>query len=208
MTDAPRPAIALPSLDLSDLDLPDINLPDINLPALNLSDSLSSIAALANQIQSVINGAIAHPIWAIALLLFIITLIQILADLIKRLIKAALTSLLKLPLTLSQWIWQRASAPGTSSASSTPNASSTLSSPSASSAAKRDQLEQLVAQLNGLRAEQDQVIENIRLLLAEPAKEKDSQPVEAKESETKESETHELETEARKSSATVSPEVG
>ncbi|MFK8186558.1 MAG: hypothetical protein AB8B99_24535 [Phormidesmis sp.] len=140
-------AFALANLNLPAISLPDLSLPDLSLPDLSVSDSLSSLAALASQLQAAINGAIAHPFWAIAFLLFAITLIQITADLIKRVVKATLTFVLKLPLTLSQWIWNRATTP------SLPD--------------NKEKIQQLISELERLRTEQDLVLEQLKALVAE-----------------------------------------
>lgn len=115
------------------------------LPWVDLPDSLTTLTALAAQLQTVISTAIAHPIWAIVLLLLTIVLIQILADLIKRLLKTSLTFVLRLPLILSQWLWQKATA--------TAQPSQTA------------QLSQLLTRLDALRQEQDQVISELKSLL-------------------------------------------
>ena len=64
------------------------------LPQIELSNSLSTLAALASQIQALITAAISHPLLAIAAILLSIGFIQLMADLVKRLIKAALTFVL------------------------------------------------------------------------------------------------------------------
>ena len=173
------PDLDLRALDLPKLDLPKLDLPDWNLPDLNVSDSLGGLAALANQLQSVINGVIAHPIWALTIVLLTITLIQILADLVKRFVKTTLTLLLRLPLFLSQWIWQ--------------SVTSKSAAPLANSDGIDGQIEQLIHRLESLRAEQDQVIEQIKLLVAEQVSDKPDQTAA---------------TEARKSNSTVSPDAG
>lgn len=157
----------LPDLDLPNLDLPDLNLPDLNLPNLDLPDfsglpdldipelpDLTAISRLASQIQALISSAIAHPLWAIALILLSITLIQIIADLIKRSLKAALTLLLKFPLLISQWIWQR-----------------TIASPKShldTDLSTAEQADRLIAKLETLRQEQDQVLIELKALLNQP----------------------------------------
>lgn len=154
----------------------------LDLPDLNLPDSLNSLAMMANQLQVAINWAIAHPLWAVITILLTITLIQIIADLIKRFVKAALTFTLKLPLTLSQWIWQRATAP------SAPNTT--------------DQIQQLISQLESLRTEQDHIMAQLKSLLSDSANKQQAieQPTEQP--------GQPAATEARKSSPSVSPEVG
>lgn len=147
-------------ISLPDLrpDLPDMSgfsnprLPDIDLPDL---PSLSALGSLAAQLQTVVSSAIAHPFWAIALILLAITLIQIVADLIKRSLKAFLTLLLKLPLFISQWIWKRATNPDKK-----PTDAQILS--------KAEQADQLIAQLEALRQEQDSVVLALKDLLSQP----------------------------------------
>ena len=129
-------------------DLPD--LPDYRLP------DLSALSSLAGQLQTAVSSAIAHPFWAIALILLSITLIQIVADLIKRSLKALLTLLLKLPLFVSQWIWKR-----TVSSAKTPADAQLLS--------KSEQADRLIAQLETLRQEQDRVIADLKAVLNQPA---------------------------------------
>ena len=104
--------------------------------------------------QTVISSAIAHPFWAIALILLSITLIQIVADLIKRSLKALLTLLLKLPLFVSQWIWKRTVKP------KPPTDAQLLS--------KAEQVDQLITQLESLRQKQDQVITDLKAILNQP----------------------------------------
>ena len=134
-------------------DLPDMSgLSNIDLPDL---PDLSALGKLAAQIQTVISSAISHPLWAIALILLSITLIQIVADLIKRSLKALLTLLLKLPLSISQWIWKR-----TVTQSKAPTDTQILS--------KTDQADQLIAQLETLRQEQDSIITQLKALLSQP----------------------------------------
>ena len=144
----------LPWKQLPDLpDLPDMSgLSNIDLPDL---PSLSALGSLAAQIQTVISSAVSHPFWAIALILLSITLIQIVADLIKRSLKALLTLLLKLPLFISQWIWKR-----TVTKSQPPTDAQLLS--------RADQADQLIAQLETLRQEQDSVVAQLKALLRQP----------------------------------------
>ena len=132
----------LPDLSgLSNIDLPD--LPDLN-----------ALGSLAAQLQTIISRAITHPLWTIVLILLAITLIQIVADLIKRSLKALLTLLLKLPLFLSQWIWKR------TVGQPKPTDSQILS--------KAEQADQLIARLETLRQEQDQIIAELKSLLNQP----------------------------------------
>ena len=194
------PEMNLPDLALPDLGLPEMNLPDLSLPNLSLSDSLGSLAAMANQIQIMVNGAIAHPVWAIALILLTITLIQIIADLAKRIVKAALAFVIRLPLSLSQWIWKRATAPAKPEVSA--------------------QAHQLIEQLESLRAEQDQIIAQLKRLLLDQAadrfadnwlKPSDQEPSNQEPSSQEQSTQEQPQpapTGASKSSSTVSPDVG
>ncbi len=142
---------------LSNIDLPD--LPDLpNLPDLN------ALGNLAVQLQAVISRAIAHPFWTIALILLAITLIQIVADLIKRSLKSLLTLLLKLPLFVSQWIWKR-----TVGQTKPPTDAQILS--------KAEQADQLITRLETLRQEQDQVIAELKSLLNQPTPPPASSPL-------------------------------
>jgi hypothetical protein len=76
------------------------------------------------------------------------------ADLVKRILKASLTFVLKLPLTLSQWIWQSVTARFLGKAS-----------PSAV-LPQAVQIDQLISRLDTLREEQDQVVAELKTLLA------------------------------------------
>lgn len=147
----------LPDLSgLSNIDLP--NLPDLSgLSNIDLPDlpDLNALGSLAAQIQTVISRAIAHPLWTIVLILLAITLIQIVADLIKRSLRAILTLLLKLPLFMSQWIWKR-----TVGQAKPPTDAQILS--------KAEQADQLIARLETLRQEQAQVIADLKSLLNQP----------------------------------------
>ena len=146
-------------MDLPWKRLPDLsNLPDISgFSNIDLPDlpSLSALGNLAAQLQTIIGTAIAHPFWSIALIILAIALIQIVADLIKRSLRALLALLLKLPLVISQWIWKR-----TISQSKPPIDSQLLS--------KTEQADQLIAQLETLRQEQDTVITQLKTLLSQP----------------------------------------
>jgi hypothetical protein len=119
-------------------------LPQIALPQIDLSDSFAPVTTLANQLAAVIAGAIAHPFWAIALFVVAIVALQIVADLIKRLLKAGLSFVFRLPVNVSQWVWHRAIAP--------------------TSAPTR--VEFLLARLDALRLEQDEVLTELKTLLA------------------------------------------
>lgn len=119
-----------------------------------IDNPLNSLTALAVQLQTLVTNAIDHPIWAIALVILAIGLVQIIADLIKRLLKATLTFVLKLPINLSQWVWKRAT---------------TLPSPQTSSQAnsQTEHVEQLIAKLEALREEQDQVVSELKTVLSQ-----------------------------------------
>lgn len=115
-------------------------------PWSGLPDTFETLGNLAAQLQTLISLAIAHPIRAVLLVVLTIALLQIVADLIKRALKATLTFILKLPLSLSQWLWKRAIAPDPTSHSA--------------------QLSQLMTRLDTLRAEQDQVVAEIKSMLS------------------------------------------
>lgn len=114
-----------------------------------IDNPLNSLAAFAIQVQTLVTRAIEHPVWAIALVIITIGLLQIMVDLIKRLLKATLTFTLKLPLTLSQWAWKRATTSPSSQA---------------------EQVEQLIVKLDTLRDEQDRVISELKAVLATQTK--------------------------------------
>lgn len=118
------------------------------LPWASLPDSLDTLGSLAAQLQSVTTAAVSHPIRAIAAVVLTITLLQIIADLIKRALKAGLTFILRLPLALSQWLWRRA----------------TTTPPTDQEA----QIGQLMTRLDALRQEQDGVVAEIKSLLSLP----------------------------------------
>ncbi|MGB3298682.1 MAG: hypothetical protein WBA76_10470 [Phormidesmis sp.] len=122
-----------------------LELPRLALPWVELPDSLDTLTTLASQIQTVVSLAIGHPLWAIAAVLLTIVLIQIIADLIKRVLKASLAFVIKLPLMLSQWLWKKATA-----------------SPQPSQVA---QVDRLITRLDALREEQDQVVAELKNLL-------------------------------------------
>lgn len=119
------------------------------LPWVALPDSLDTLGTFASQLQVLISAALAHPFWAIGLLLLSIGLLQLVADLVKRVLKASLTFILTSPLTLSQWVWKRATTPATS---------------------KADQINQLLTRLDDLRTEQDEVISELKALMASTPK--------------------------------------
>ncbi|MEO0768684.1 MAG: hypothetical protein AAFY72_04510 [Cyanobacteria bacterium J06649_4] len=120
----------------------------LTLPWRGLPDSLDTLSTVASQLQWLITTALAHPFWAVVALVLSIGLIQLIADLVKRIIRASLTFVLTLPLRLSQWIWKRATA--------TPKA--IPQTPSA-------KIDQLLIRLEALRQEQDQVIAELKTLL-------------------------------------------
>lgn len=115
------------------------------LPWIDLPDSLETLGNLAAQLQRLITAAISHPILAVVALLLSIGLIQLAADLVKRTIQAGLKFVLKLPLTLSQHLWKQL----------TTNPDS-----------KQTQIDRLLDRLEALRLEQDQVIAELKPLLA------------------------------------------
>ncbi|MEL6259447.1 MAG: hypothetical protein AAFR12_00140 [Cyanobacteria bacterium J06626_6] len=120
------------------------------LPQIELPNSLDQLANFASQLQTAISAAISHPILAVLTVLLTIALIQIIADLVKRFIKAGLTFVLKLPLMLSQWLWQRVTA------STEPT--------------KSAQIKDLLIRLEMLRQEQDHVLEELKQLVSAPSK--------------------------------------
>ena len=194
LPDISLPNVDLPNVDFPNVDFPNMDFPNISLPDISLSDSLSNLAEIASQLQSVVSAAIAHPLWAIALFLLSITLIQIIADLTRRLIQAALSGILKLPLALSRWIWQRATKP------SDPDAGA--------------QMHQLIIKIERLHEEQNHAIAQLKTLLAnQPLLNSQSSPAELLSPEAS-GQTQETSadqpaaTEARKSSSTVLPDVG
>ncbi|MEL6899540.1 MAG: hypothetical protein AAFP07_01205 [Cyanobacteria bacterium J06606_4] len=126
------------------------HLQGLALPRLELPDSLDQLANIASQLQTAISAALSHPILAVLSVLLTIALIQIIADWVKRLIKAGLSFLLKLPLLLSQWLWQRV----TSSAETV----------------EATEVEDLLARLEILRQEQDQVLAELKQLLSASSK--------------------------------------
>ncbi len=121
------------------------------LPWAGLPDSLDTLASMAARLQSVITLAFNHPVWAVVAVVFTIGLLQILADLVKRLIKSSVTFVLKLPLALSQWIWKRAT-------------TTTISTEA--------KIDQLICRLDTLRLEQDQTVAELKLLLLQSRKPK------------------------------------
>jgi hypothetical protein len=128
-----------------------------------LPDSLAPLTTATTQIQTLVGWVMSHPVWAIATLLLAIVLLQMVADLVKRILKASLTFVLKLPLTLSQWIWQSVTARFLGKASpshSFPNESQPAVLPQAV------QIDQLISRLDTLREEQDQVVAELKTLLA------------------------------------------
>ena len=120
-------------------------------PWADLSDSLTTLSNFATQVQKASQMVLTHPIWAILLLIFSIGFLQLIVDLIKRSVRASLTFILKLPLIASQWLWQRAIA--------LPNPDQAHHQPG--------QIEQLMARLEQLRQEQDQIITDLKTLLSD-----------------------------------------
>ena len=130
----------------------------IALPRVGIPDSLEGLSTFANQLQTVVGSAIAHPIWAITAVVFGIGLLQLIADLVKRIIKSTLTFVLTLPLTLSQWIWKRA----TTYAPAKPVTET--------AATKTGQVSQLIERLETLRTEQDEIIAELKGMLGSTEK--------------------------------------
>ncbi len=124
-----------------------LHLNSMALPWVDLPDSLETLTTFATQLQTVVSAAVGHPVWAIAAVVLTIVLIQIIADLVKRILKTSVAFVLKLPLLLSQWIWQKATAPA--------------------QASQAAQVDQLIARLEALRSEQDQVVLELKTLLGE-----------------------------------------
>lgn len=138
-------------LALPQIDLPQFDLPQFDLPQLGLTDSLESLANFANQLQILVTTAIAHPLWAVGAIVFGVGLLQLIADLTKRVIKSTLTFVLTLPLLLSQWVWKRA----------------TTTQASTASASKKERINQLVERLDQLRLEQAQTVAELKTMLAD-----------------------------------------
>jgi hypothetical protein len=145
-----------------------VNLPLMFLDSFCLAlvwarpDSLNTLTTVATQLQTVVGSAMSHPIWAIATLLLAIVLIQMVADLVKRVLKAGLAFVIKLPLLLSQWVWKKATA-----RTKQPQVPSLARS-------KAEQIEQLLSRLESLREEQDQVVADLKILLCAPKNESQS----------------------------------
>lgn len=91
-----------------EIERPSIHLPLIEFPQVALPDTLSSLGNFANQLQSLIATALSHPFWAIGLVIVSIGLLQLVADLVKRILKAGLGLIITFPLRLSQWLWKQA----------------------------------------------------------------------------------------------------
>ncbi len=121
------------------------SFPTMALPWVDLPDSLETLTTVATQLQNIVSAAIGHPVGAIALLLLSIVLLQILADLVKRVLKTGVAFVLKLPLLLSQWLWQKAVKPQPSPA---------------------NRVDQLMARLDALRQEQDEVVAELKSLVS------------------------------------------
>ena len=115
------------------------------LPWIDLPDSLETLGNLAVRLQQLITAAISHPLLATIVLLLGIGLIQLAADLVKRIIRTSLTFILTLPLNLSQRLWKQI----------TTNPES-----------KQTKINQLLDRLETLRQEQDQVIAELKPLLS------------------------------------------
>jgi hypothetical protein len=122
---------------------------------LALPDSLTPLTTATTQVQTVVGWVMSHPGWAIATLLLALVLLQMVADLIKRVLKASLTFVIKLPLTLSQWIWQSVTVRWKSPPKDSP--SEVLP--------QAVQIDQLLSRLEALREEQDQVVAELFKIL-------------------------------------------
>ncbi len=162
-----------------------LELPQFAFPWVELPDSLDTLTTLAAQIQTVVSAAIGHPVWAIAAVLLTIVLIQIIADLVKRVLKASLAFVLKLPLVLSQWLWKKATA------SAQPS--------------QVAQVNQLISRLDILRQEQDQVVAELKTLLSSGPS---SRPLFMEKRSENALVSHPAATVEDKSSSMVSPETG
>lgn len=114
-----------------------------------LPESLDGLATFSAQLQAVTGFVIAHPLWSVGALILAVVLLQVLADLLRRLLKSGLTFLLKLPLLLSQWLWERV-----------------VTSRRSAPVAQASQVEHLISRLEALRAEQDEVVTELKRLLA------------------------------------------
>jgi len=123
------------------------------LPRIGLPDSLESLSTFANQLQTVVSAAIAHPLFAVIIVVFSIGLIQLIADLVKRIIRSTLTFVLTLPLTLSQWIWKKV----TAHSAADPSLKGVTS--------RTGQINQLIERLEALRTEQDQIMTELKDML-------------------------------------------
>ncbi len=141
------PQIDLTHVDLPQIDIPRINIPQVSMPQVDLADSLDSLSTFINRLQAITTAAISHPLWAVVIVIVGIGFLQLVADLVKRILKTGLKLILTLPLTLSQWLWKRA----TASARTAPD--------------DKARIAQLLDRLDALRTEQDQVVAELKRLL-------------------------------------------
>ena len=147
----------VPQMKLTLVDIPKINLPQLNpfstnlpqleLPNLNLTESLNTLGSFASQGQTIVTAALNHPFLAIGTIVVSIGLIQLIADLVKRVLRAGIRLILTLPFTLSRWIWNRATA-------SLETATH-----------EKAKIAQLIERLETLRAEQDEVVTELKGLI-------------------------------------------
>ena len=158
---------ALPKIDISQINIPQIDIPQIDLPAINLSDSLTSINTFVSQIQTILAAAFNHPFLAVGSIIIGIGLIQLIADLVKRILRTGIKLVLTLPLTLSQWLWKKATAPKSDTAD------------------EKTRIERLLNRLDTLHAEQEQVMTELKTLINTASTTNEMEPEEIKPNETK-----------------------
>ena len=117
----------------------------------SLPDSLDSLGTFVGQLQWLIGLGIAHPIWAVVVVLLSIGTLQLLADLVKRGIQASLRFVVSLPFGISRWIWQRLPI---------------------GAASRQDRATDLLNRLDQLRAEEAMVLAELRGLVSKADLEK------------------------------------
>lgn len=133
----------------SPLTMPDLTLPDLTFPAFDpFSDSLDTVVDSLATVQNGLAWVMAHPYLSLAIALFSLGLLQLLADSVKRLLKTAIAIILKSPLLLLQWLWQKAITPAPESTEA--------------------RLAQVLQRLDSLRQEQDALLNELRTLLDLP----------------------------------------
>ncbi|MEL6488815.1 MAG: hypothetical protein AAFQ95_02540 [Cyanobacteria bacterium J06621_3] len=111
----------------------------------SLPDSLDSLTTFASQLQWLTGIAISHPLWSVVAVLLSIVTLQVLVDLVKRGLQAGLGFIVRLPLSVSWWIWTRLSA-GTES--------------------KQQRVSVLLNRLDQLRAEEATVLAELKGLVS------------------------------------------